>query len=165
MEVATSSGDVVIALPGTYANGLVGVSNDQYTRVTVPAGVTLKSKYGAKATIIMGKAADNPVEGCYGCGTGSPARCVNLNANSRLEGFTLTGGRTVFGSVSNNYGAVAAPATATIAYCIISNNAAYRGGATSGGRFFGCSFFDNYAIDFARVSYHEATCFYNCFFE
>ena len=164
MEVATASGDVVIALPGTYADRLVNQSNGQCVRVSVPAGVTLKSKCGAKATIIMGKAADNAVEGYYGCGTGSPARCVQLNANSRLEGFTLTGGRTVFGSVSNNYGAISAPATAAIAYCIISNNAAYRGGATSGGRFFGCSFFDNYAIDFARVSYHEATCFYNCFF-
>ncbi len=166
MEVATSAGDVVIALPGTYASRLVDLSNDQYVRVSIPAGVTLKSKYGAKVTIIMGKTADNPVEGYYGCGTGSPARCVQLNANSRLEGFTVTGGRTVYdGTVNNNYGGITAPTTATIAYCIISNNAAYRGGATSGGRFFGCVFLDNRAIGFGKISYNNATCFYNCFFD
>ncbi len=168
MEVATSSGDVVIALPGTYASGLVDLTKDQYVRVSVPAGVTLKSKYGAKATIIMGKAADNPVEGYYGCGTGSPARCVQLNANSRLEGFTLTGGRTVCGSVTNSHGAVTAPVTATIAYCIISNNvSAYRSGAVQDGKYFGCIFLDNRAMSLGNVHVgsQKGTCFCNCFFD
>ena len=170
MEVATSSGDVVIALPGTYADGLVETpgttDGDQYVRVIVPDGVTLKSKYGAKATIIMGKEADNPAEGGNGCGTGSPARCVQLNANSRLEGFTVTGGRTVYdGTVKNNYGGITAPTTATIAYCIISNNAAYRSGAVSNGRYFGCVFLDNRAISLGKTTYYNATCFYNCYFD
>ena len=170
MEVATSSGDVVIALPGTYADGLVETpgttDGDQYVRVIVPAGVTLKSKYGAKATIIMGKAADNPAEGGNGCGTGSPARCAQLSVNSRLEGFTVTGGRTVYdGTVNNNYGGITAPATATIAYCIISNNAAYRSGAVSNGRYFGCVFLDNRAIGIGKTTYYNATSFYNCYFD
>ena len=53
MEVATSSGDVVIALPGTYVDGSVEQANGQHVRVNVPAGVTLKSKYGARATICI----------------------------------------------------------------------------------------------------------------
>ena len=167
MEVATASGDVVIALPGTYADRLVNQSNGQCVRVSVPEGVTLKSKYGAKATIIMGKAADNPVEGYYGCGIGSPTRCVELNANSRLEGFTLTGGRTVCGSVTNSYGAVMAPSTATIAYCIISNNvAAYRGGAVQNGKYFGCTFLDNRAVSGLANTYcgnKGTSWFCNCF--
>ena len=167
MEVATASGDVVIALPGTYDSRMVETEiADQYVRVIIPAGVTLKSKYGAKATIIMGRAADTSAEGEYGCGSGSPARCAQLNANSRLEGFTLTGGRTL--SAQSAGGVKCSAASSLVVNCIISNNVAKSGGAAHTGSFFGCKFLFNRSLDTSypcNTAYYGASTFVNCFFD
>lgn len=168
-EVATNPNDVIIALPGVYDDRLAETSvEDQYVRVIVPDYVTLKSRDGAARTIIMGKAADTPAANCYGCGSGSPARCVQLGANARLEGFTLTGGRTKCESTTSgeNGGAISAASTAGIAYCIISNNVARRSGATNAGRFFGCTFLYNRSLDGnGNVSYGAPSlcnCYVDC---
>lgn len=170
--VAKTSGDVIIALPGTYDQELVAVAiaqckddanAEQYARVVIPAGVTLKSRDGAEKTIIMGKAADKGVKSCYNCGSGTPARCVNMGANSRLEGFTLTGGHTYATGtkVGEYWGAISDVSTSLIVDCIISNNVAVRCGAMNCGLYFGCRFTHNRGIELANTGASPGL--YNCF--
>lgn len=170
--VAKTSGDVIIALPGTYDQELVAVAiaqckddanAEQYARVVIPAGVTLKSRDGAEKTIIMGKAADKGVKSCYNCGSGTPARCVNMGANSRLEGFTLTGGHTYATGtkVGEYWGAISDVSTSLIVDCIISNNVAVRFGAMNCGLYFGCRFTHNRGIELANTG--ASPSLYNCF--
>ena len=56
VEVAKTSDDVIIALPGFYTNGVCETDNGR-CRVNIPAGVTLKSRDGAEKTVIVGAAA------------------------------------------------------------------------------------------------------------
>ena len=56
MEVANTSGDVVYAAAGTYAEGALARKDTEATlnRVIIPAGVRLESLEGAKRTFIVG---------------------------------------------------------------------------------------------------------------
>lgn len=144
------AGDVVTALPGVY-NKEVMVQDDVWgnnatqaadvpNRVVVPTGVTLRSRDGAEKTFIVGQEATTPV--WNGCGTDS-ARCVYLNMNAKLIGFTVTGGRAQMNSASEGRhggGIVAAyvsgaAGTTTkdtigrVEDCVISNNYACSYGA------------------------------------
>lgn len=90
---AVRSGDVIHVLPGTYDDGAQKDSDGAlvFSRVVVPAGVTIISTAGRDRTIIKGAKA--PVsESGDGCGEGA-VRCAYLGAGARLVGFTLTGGR------------------------------------------------------------------------
>ena len=150
MELA-ESGDVVVALPGTYAEGSmlqdnVAISGSTPTlrsRVVVPAGVSLVSRDGAEATVIKGVHAATST----GLGDGS-MRCVYLQEGAQLAGFTVTGGATLAAPSAandNNSGAgifcAAEPSTSysslktRVEDCIISNNVANAGG---GGAYRGC---------------------------
>ena len=169
MELA-ESGDVVVALPGTYAEGSmlqdnVAISGSTPTlrsRVVVPGGVSLVSRDGAETTIIKGEHANTTT----GHGEGS-MRCVYLQKGARLAGFTVTGGATLASSSAandNNSGAgifCAADSTYSpttwVTDCIISNNVSNAGG---GGAYRGCGvlrcrFFDN-------GSNHEGGALANC---
>lgn len=88
-----AAGDTLWVLPGTYDSGSNRVGDVTiWSRVVVPANTTVKSTDGPEATIIKG--ADATIgRDDYGCGTNA-IRCVTLDRpNSRLSGFTLTGGR------------------------------------------------------------------------
>ena len=143
-----ASGDVVIALPGTYAEGVSNPENlntgNTLNRVRVPSGVTLKSRDGAENTIILGAAAnDNPDS--HGCGTNA-VRCASVAG--RLIGFTLTGGRTggtiAVNKMDNENSGAAAIGGGPFVDCIISNNyAVYGGGGGYYSSFVRCRFLGN----------------------
>ena len=180
MELA-ESGDVVVALPGTYAEGSmlqdnVAISGSTPTlrsRVVVPGGVSLVSRDGAETTIIKGEHAATTT----GHGEGS-MRCVYLQNKARLSGFTVTGGATFDTSTSandNNSGAgifcAADPSTSysslktRVEDCIISNNVSNAGG---GGAYRGCvvlrcRFFDNGSCNEGGALAN--CCVYECLFD
>ena len=158
------SGDVVVALPGTYSDGsmiqsaaVIGGSAapSLRSRVVVPSGVSLVSRYGAEQTIIKGVHADTSTR--HGEGA---MRCVYLEKGARLAGFTVTGGATHSignSATDDNSGAgifCAEAPMANVGYsypitfvtdCIVSNNVSQAGG---GGAYRGCMvlrcrFFDN----------------------
>ena len=89
------AGDVVHAAPGVYDDGEM-----QYTtastvksRAHVPKGITLVADAGPKETFIIGKSASSELANEYGLGADA-VRCVALEENAKIIGFTLTGGRT-----------------------------------------------------------------------
>ena len=114
-------GDTVIVLPGTYEGDVMG-SAGNWSRVVIPEGVTLKSREGAAATMILGKKATSPISGYEQCGTDS-ARCVTMLDGAHLVGFTLTGGyATTDGTTHKSSSAInAAGANDYIVDCVITN--------------------------------------------
>ena len=131
------AGDTVHALPGTYDEGsqLMGYatvsepSTTTRSRVVVPNNVALVSTDGPEKTFIMGAPAASDANE-YGMGAGA-VRCAGIKDNSRIEGFTLTGGRTgATNQDADDYDGAAAlcysRTTSQIVDCIISNNASVR---------------------------------------
>ena len=96
-EVMTNTcllaGDVVHAAPGRYAAGTMRESASAVVlnRVIVPSDVTLVADEGREATFIVGEAA--PEADANGLGEDA-VRCVLLQPRARIEGFTITDGRT-----------------------------------------------------------------------
>ena len=128
------SGDVVHVAPGTYGD-LEGAQTHTsgapvFSRVVVPAGVTVESTGGPTNTFIVGAPPADGDANEYGLGTGS-VRCAFGGAGAVLRGFTLTGGRTANSASNDGYGSaflcVDSANAATIDDCIVSNNVAYRG--------------------------------------
>jgi len=155
------SGDTVHVLPGTYNTGSMSISGSSIAaRLVVPSGVTVVSTDGAEKTIIVGKSADT--EEAYssydkcGCGIGA-MHAVKLEAHAKLIGFTVTGGRTRANTsdhYSNDYkgGGILGSGrqdvdnpTSYAAECIISNNAAFRGGGARDVTLVNCRLYDNKA--------------------
>ena len=135
------SGDIVHAASGTYDEGVMLLQDRTVgSRVIVPEGVTVIADEGPETTVILGEEATIEPNG-YGMGTNA-VRCVMLNRNSKISGFTLTGGRTgyVFAGTDQgkthpeNIGAGVLgltdghQASQIAENCIISNNVAHRGG-------------------------------------
>ena len=136
------SGDVIHAAAGVYDEGEMLHTSAKYaggaptvkSRVWLKDGVTLESESGPENTFIVGAAAT--VEDRNGYDNGSNAvRCVVLETDTLIKGFTLTGGHT--GSLLQSDGSSArvddcvgaavlgANSTSSIAEdCIISNNVA-----------------------------------------
>ena len=166
VAVAKNDGDVIVAAPGTYGSGTCNSDAVVKSRVEIPAGVTLKSKSGATRTFIVGAAADKDDRNGKGCGLHA-TRCVKFASSSgQVEGFTLCGGRTAHNTTSgasnqDQCGGAAGGSYGKIVDCIVSNNAAYRGGAVYGSKCYRCRFYDNKA-DIAAVGY-GAVEYYNCF--
>lgn len=150
-------GDVVMAMPGVYAEGEMlqnaKLTNDPClpSRVVVLPGVTLESRCGPEATIIRG---ERGVGGGAGLGEGA-MRCVFVQTNGCLRGFTLTGGATLTGDgkdIDNYCGGGVASAensrtvtvpTIRIENCIISNNVAKLAGGGVNGSYVQCRFLYN----------------------
>ena len=163
-------GDVVHAAPGVYDDGtqqhspsVLGAPNTIASRVVIPAEVTLVADEGAERTFISGEAATAGDE--YGLGAGA-VRCVFLNANARLVGFTVMNGHTgALDSDRDDYNGAAIfcpDMTAIISDCIISNNYTVRRCVVRG-RCVNCRFYENWATAnsvCARESY-----LYNCVFD
>lgn len=157
-----TNGDVVIALPGEYKDG---VSNPEaigtvktLNRVTVPMGVTLLARDGKDVTFIVGADSDAPDKSANGCGTNA-TRCVYAADGGTVRGFTICGGRTFTGSV--NGGGVSG---GTIIDCIVSNNCCSgRGGGINNGDSINCRYVGNSAALGIGPNVNMGT-HYNCFF-
>ena len=157
-----TNGDVVIALPGEYKDG---VSNPEaigtaktLNRVTVPMGVTLLARDGKDVTFIVGADSDAPDKSANGCGTNA-TRCVYAADGGTVRGFTICGGRTFTGEI--NGGGVSG---GTIIDCIVSNNCCSgRGGGNSGGNSVNCRYIGNSAGSNIGPNVNVGT-HYNCFF-
>ena len=170
----TASGDTVHAAAGSYTNGTM-VSNSSAgrtikARVAVKGGVTLVADEGSDVTFIVGEPdADPESANSYGMGTNA-VRCVHLGKDSRIKGFTLTGGRTwwdtslytsstAFSQVDSSYvgGGVCGTSTGYsetyVEDCVISNNCAYFGGAAAFTRLVRCRVFDNNATSGGGAMY------------
>ena len=147
-------GDCIHVAPGTYSTG-EGVCNvsghvSAYVkaRCSIPNGVSVVADGSVDETFIVGAdGITGPVDS-KGRGTNS-VRCVYLQGESSVTGFTLTGGRTCGdgGNNANNYGGgvYAVNNKGRIIDCVISNNASSRGGGMNNGKAIRCKFFDNWA--------------------
>ena len=150
-----ADGDTIHAAAGTYASNSVFAAEGHTiaSRVAVRSNTTLVADEGPEQTFIVGESATGETDGedTRNCGTGA-VRCVYLNRNATIRGFTLTGGRTRCRS-GNHYvaddsggGILGGNFTDCIAEnCIISNNATYRGGAARYATLRKCRIFDNFA--------------------
>ena len=134
----TLPGDTVHAAAGTYDEGVMRKSETTAkARVVVPSNVTLVADQGVENTFIVGAPDTTESADEYGLGTNA-VRCVHLKENSRIKGFTVTGGytwknETLEGFSNNNRsggGIYGDNVTSSIAEeCIISNNwTSYSGG-------------------------------------
>ena len=122
--------DVVHAAPGVYNEGGVLKSSGTSNRVEVVAGVGLVADGGPDVTVIEGAISRDP-SAKNGCGPGA-VRCVHVNTDSYVRGFTIRNGRTTYlaGSTSVDYDGAGVYAWGAVIDCVISNCwAGYRGGA------------------------------------
>lgn len=172
-------GEEVVALPGVYAEGSQGYTGIVETnhpefpeittraRVTVPMGVTLRSRDGAEATVIEGAAATHDADE-YGRGPDA-MRCAMVEAGAVLRGFTLRGGRSAANDSEYRDDAYAGGVlgrhykSALVEDCILTNNIAANGGGGNFCTFNRCRFLGNKAKRFASAVRHGKL--YNCFFD
>ena len=163
---AAKSGDTVYALPGWFSNELAvaKATETQTNRVVVKSGVVFEALEGPDKTFIVGAPSPEPLAECEGCGPGA-IRCVYLNANSILRGFTLTNGYTVSTAKTKGEtgGGVLASSGAVTEYCVIRNCTGVRGGGASGGTCRNCRFYANSACYIGEGA--NSCQLYNCLFD
>ena len=169
------AGDVVLVAPGTYGadEGVqlhpAFINRDVTTRpitvgarVLVPQNVTVRSIEGPESTVIMGSAATSGANE-WGCGEDAVRCATLLGTGARIEGFTLTGGRTAAGSDAHDDNAAAGVLSASGGFacdCIISNNVASQCGAIFRGTLVDCRVIDNKAT--VRASVGRESSFLRC---
>ena len=143
--------DTVLVKPGEYDQGVVppswnSGSGSISARVIVPPYVTLQAEGSAADTAIVGASATDPDE--YGRGADA-VRCVYLSRGSTLRGFTICGGRTDKQNTEDDDnrggGILTVGPSVTVEDCVISNNAAARGGGALYGVYRRCRFIGNVA--------------------
>ena len=175
-DTAVTAGDCVHAAPGNYNTGLMptpGFDGTTSNRVVLAEGVALVADEGPAVTTITGQASPSPHNGdSYGRGPFA-ARCVYMANNSRLVGFTVTGGRTDISQTGDNlyssgggiYVSNAAEnIVGTVVNCTIQNNYGYRGGGSYAGKFVNCRFAGNLGYGAQGEDCRIAYC-YGCVFE
>ena len=150
MSMAQSN-DVVHALAGTYDYGFMGLDGGTTNRVEVKEWVGLVADNGPEMTVIVGRKSES--DNGYGPGA---IRCVYLKNGSYVQGFTLCGGGAVKENDVNKCGggvsgSSAADKTAVVD-CVISNNAAVRGGGAYYTTCIRCRFSGNKASSWANGS-------------
>lgn len=193
MEVRIPQNAKVVALPGHYNEGSALHVGNSFksssktrpaptvrSRVVVPEGYTLVSRDGAATTFIEGEPDPNS-EDPYHFGRGPKAmRCVFLEKNATLRGFTLTNGHTDYyekgidddSYVDDFYGAgVFGRATSAngngrlagtrVEGCIIVSNYADLGGAGGITAFYNCFVTNNWGVNYGGFFRHGAC--YNCY--
>lgn len=164
-EEAVMSGDCVHAAAGAYNSGSMPCGASVYvrSRLAIPEGVSVVADEGPESTFIVGADATTSPVDFKGRGTNS-VRCVYMGEESRLSGFTLTGGRTCGDGSSNNDnfggGVFAVSDSALVENCIISNNASSRAGGVHHGQYVNCRLFDNWAV--ANRAAASQAYLYNC---
>ena len=166
-------GDTVYAESGTYGEGSMIQDVNCYdgtpllrARVVLPAGVSLVSRRGPESTVIAGAAASEDVDG-FGGGDDA-LRCVYMNADSRLEGFTLAGGRTS-GKTEHDDNCRGAGVHGwkdnmpLVKDCVISNCVAGRAGGSLYVTAVNCRYFYNRATHSCGAALNTAN--HNCYFD
>ena len=165
-------GDTVYAEAGVYDIGDMIQHENSYkadpilrARVVLTNGVSLVSRRGPEQTFIMGAAATNPDQ--FGCGAGA-LRCVYMYPDTRLEGFTLTGGRDLGQGIqddNNRGGGVHGwmKELSLVKDCIISNNVASRGGGATHVTAVNCRFLENRGYHSCAATQHAFH--HNCYFD
>lgn len=164
------SSDEVIALPGDYSDEQGATAHTGgatvKSRVIVPSGRTLRSRDGAAATRILGKAS---VENKDGLGLGPDAvRCAYLNSNAKLIGFTLKDGRTDKNGSDDTIdtkggGVFAANTSADVEDCVFDNCASVRGGSAYSVLVRSCRFVNGKSPHYAGI-FLNACLAYRCSF-
>ena len=168
-------GDVVHAAAGRYDAGKYeeknssGAVTSRY-RVRVAHGVLLEGE-GADKTFIVGEIDKT---GTKGCGPNA-MRCVYMpydssitaqNATSAIKGFAVCEGRTLAADgYSHIGGGVCCNDYGYVIDCVISNNAAYRGGGVMSGNYVRCRFVDNSCASTAATDAYNAKNFWDCYCE
>jgi hypothetical protein len=171
----TLENDTLVAAPGTYdigysKHGEDGVvtpwasKNSLKSRVFIPSGRKLVSSEGASVTFIKG-APDTVSDTRDEYGRGPDAiRGVAMAANTLLKGFTIMEGRAGVVNeevIENDGGGVYGYDTSSIVEdCIISNNAAYRGGGIRKGSAYRCRIVYNRSLSMGSGA--RDTYLYNC---
>lgn len=124
--VFTASDDTVLVTNGVYRTGSAA-SPEGENRVSIPAGVTVRSVHGPEVTVIEGAP--------------SGIRCAQLADGAVLSGFTLR-----LGWAETGGGVFCASAHSLVAHCILTDNrATNHGGGAAGGTLQGCTLSDNHA--------------------
>ncbi len=132
-------GDEVLVTNGVYDTGGTVVYGTLSNRVVVRAGVTVRSVNGPDHTTILGAGPPGP----------AAVRCVLVESNASLSGFTLTGGATL--DVGDNItlrngGGVWCETSGIVSNCMIISNAAFNvGGGAAFGTYFNCVLANNSA--------------------
>jgi hypothetical protein len=166
-------GDVVHAAAGRYDVGKYEVKNasDVVTaryRVRIADGVLLEGE-GADKTFIVGEIDKT---GTKGCGPDA-MRCVYMSHNSEklaadkssaIQGFTICEGRTL-NATSDMGGGILSHDYCYVIDCVISNNAAYRGGGVYYGNYVRCRFVKNACANTAATDAINARRFWDCYCE
>ena len=141
---------VIRVRPGTYSRGgarggmdsqTPGVnSSQQMNRVAVTSSQDLRivSTDGPAVTTILGEP-DTVGGNEWGCSTNS-YRCVYIGEKSAVQGFTLSGGRSIsLGGCAHIYGG-----NATLTDCVVTNCIAPRAAGGFGGKLYRCWVVDNF---------------------
>ena len=164
------AGDVVHAAEGVYGEGsmkhAVSVSTKSGqepkpitipSRVIVPVGVSLVADGDRDATIILGGSDPSTAndEVMRGCGPNA-VRCVMMETNTVLRGFTLRGGRTGYDNIEDDDfhgGGILSQTASTdpklmslVENCTIDDCMSYRGGGSFNGYYRNCRFTGNRAV-------------------
>lgn len=162
--------NIVHVAAGVYDSGEMGDSLN-LSRAVVPANVWLVSDEGAERTFIVGapSTASHP-DDWLGCGEGA-VRCVSLDGGARVQGFTLTGGRTYavdkssVGAGRAGGGVYCSDRAGIVVDCIVSNNAAVRGGGGSGASYIRTRIVGNKATSGLGSGLYLGCDMYSCVFD
>jgi hypothetical protein len=141
---AADPGDTVLVTNGVFATGGRAVVGMMTNRVAVDRAVTVQSVNGPEVTVIAGAPAPGGRNG------GGAIRCVYLDTNAVLSGFTLTNGYTrSWSSAEPQYtqrrgGGAWCEISATLTNCIIIGNSAYDwAGGVQNGTLYDCTLTGN----------------------
>ena len=121
---AAGAGEIVLASNGNYNLGGVLINGVETNRVAITNPITLLSYSGPQATGITG---------------GLQTRCVYVGSNALLSGFTLTGGQSATGDVTNDQSGTGAwcEVSGVVSNCVITGNTSGGAYAYGGGDYGG----------------------------
>ena len=121
---AAGAGEIVLASNGNYNLGGVLVNGVETNRVAITNPVTLLGYSGPQMTTITG---------------GLQTRCVYVGSNALLSGFTLTGGQSATGDVTNDQSGTGAwcEASGVVSNCILTGNTSSSAYGYGGGDYGG----------------------------
>lgn len=167
-------GDVVHAAEGEYREGTMihtvnvatkaGMTSAGITipsRVLIPAGVSLVADGNRDKTIIFGDSDPDTASHVTKRGCGPKAvRCVMMETNTVIRGFTLRGGRTGYENIEDDDyqgGGILASSSASdlmslVENCTIKDCMSYRGGGSYNGYYRCCRFIGNTAVQNGAAS-------------